>query len=967
MTYMSRRFLTPVLIAIAALASHPFQANAEESMQALTDRVFRLAEKQYAQLDAGLGEGRCPRTLDADGRLVTSDIGWWCSGFFPGSLWYIYEYTGNETIHALARKHTLKLEPLLEMDTDHDLGFMIDCSYGNALRITSDTASYRGVLLKAADKLAGRFNPAVGAIRSWDGEWTKRWDYPVIIDNMMNLQLLMDAYRINGKENLKEVATKHANTTANNHFRSDYSCWHLVDYSSADGSVKGKMTHQGHSDDSMWARGEAWAFYGFLMMYLKTGDEQYYMKATYIADLLLRTLPENGIPYWDFSCPDSYRDASAAAVMASAFIQIYEVSGRKAYLDMAVRQLRTLAGKEYLAKAGTNGGFLLKHSVGNLPGKSEIDVPLTYADYFFLEALARYRRATKHPRLFMDDREFASLKSQIGSNSNPALGLIHAQIMKDAGSFPSEPIVWELDESGKRILGKSRTALKQIFSDAYAYRFTGDGRYLQHAVNVIEQICAMPNWNGWHYLDVAELAAAAGIAYDWLYDGLPDRTRKKLVETLREYAFLEAFDFNKAWFYDRHHNWNQVCNGGLSIAALATREETGVIAGNIIRNAVRSGHRSIAEIYAPDGCYAEGPGYWTYGNSYQVLMNSGFDSALGDDFGLSRIKGFDRAADYVVSCYGATHRLFNYYDNSLKETPFMPVWYFAQRFDKPWLLADELNILERGEYDNGNFKQLPLIAGFAAKIDTRCIRRPAPGYYSGHGNNPIFTVRGDYSSSGTDWYLAVKGGKASNNHGHADAGSFVFDRDGIRWASDPGGASYTKSENTLKAKGGDFWKMNQESLRWTLYPMGNLWHNTLTVNGKLHRVDGKAEISGEYRDSCSTGATVDLGKVLSDDLDRAVRTFRLENGRTLTITDELTAKNDAEITFTLVTEATPTTTEGGIDLTAGDKAARLAAAGADVIYRIVESEDAAAAGLSVINIRYTVKAGTSSSVKVILE
>lgn len=967
MTYMSRRILTFILIAIIVLASHPFQAKAGESMQALTDRVFKLAEKQYSQLEAGLGDGQCPRTLDANGRLVTSDIKWWCSGFFPGSLWFIYEYTGNEAIRDLARKHTLKLEPLLNMDTDHDLGFMIDCSYGNALRITSDTASYRGVLLKAADKLAGRFNPAVGAIRSWDGEWTRKWDYPVIIDNMMNLQLLMDAYRINGKENLKDVATKHANTTMNNHFRSDYSCWHLVDYSSSDGSVRRKMTHQGHSDDSMWARGEAWAFYGFIMMYLKTGDEQYYMKATYVADLLLRTLPENGIPYWDFSCPGSYRDASAAAVMASAFVQIYEVSGRKAYLDMAVKQLRTLAGSEYLAKAGTNGGFLLKHSVGNLPRNSEIDVPLTYADYYFLEALLRYRRATEHPRLFMDEREFTRLKSQVESNSNPALGLIHAQIMKDAGSFPSEPIIWELDESGKRILGKSRTALKQIFSDAYAYRFTGDKRYLKHAENVIEQICDMPNWNGWHFLDVAELAAAAGIAYDWLYRDLPADLRTRLVETLMEYAYLDAFDFNKAWFYDRRHNWNQVCNGGLSIAALATREETGVIAGNIIRNAVRSGHKAIVDIYAPDGCYAEGPAYWTYGNSYQVLMNSGFDSVLDDDFGMSRIKGFDRAADYIVSCYGATHQFFNYYDNGLKECPSMPVWYFAQRFDKPWLLANELNILEQGEYDNGNFKHLPLIALYASKIETENILRPAPGYYSGHGNNPIFTARGDYSSSETDWYLGVKGGKASNNHGHADAGSFVFDRDGVRWASDPGGASYTKSENTLKAQGGDFWKMNQESLRWTLYPMGNRWHNTLTVNGKLHKVDGMATINGEYRDSCSTGATVDLGEVLSDDLDKAVRTFRLENGRVLTITDELKAKNDAEITFTLITEAKPTITEGGIDLTSGDGKARLSAAGADVSYIIVDSDEARVSGLSVINICYSIKAGSDTSVTVTIE
>lgn len=950
------------IIIAALLTLLPLQARSEESMEELTGRVFSLAEKQYLMLDTAVGDGKMPRTVDGNGTLVSSDIRWWCSGFFPGSLWYIYEYSGDESVRAAAEKRTKALKPLLEMKTDHDIGFMIGCSYGNALRITGDTAAYRAVVLKAADKLAERFNPMVGAIRSWDGEWTKKWDYPVIIDNMMNLGLLMDAYDINGKENLKDVAVRHAVTTMNNHFRTDYSCWHLVNYNSADGSVINKQTHQGHSDGSLWARGQAWALYGYIMMYRKTGNEQFYMRADYIARLLLRILPEDGIPWWDFDCPDTYKDASAAAIMASAFIQMYEVSGFRPFMDMACRQIRTLAGPEYLATDGTNGGFLLKHSVGNLPGKSEIDAPLSYADYYFLEALMRYRKATGHPRLYLDERQFAALKGQIEKGCNPALSKMHDFIMKEAGELPSDPIEWVLDQSGKRILGKSRAALRRIMNDAYAYRFTGESKYLDHASRTIDEICSMPDWNGWHFLDIAEMSAAAGLAYDWLYHDLTPSRREMLERTIRDYALLEAFDFSKAWFYDRHHNWNQVCNGGLTIAALATREVNGVICGNIIRNAVKSSHNAISQIYAPDGCYAEGPVYWTYGNGYQVLLNDGLRSATGDGFGLDRIKGFDKAGDFVVSCYGSAHKLFSYSDNGPNERPASPVWYFAWRFGKPYLAVKEIEFLEKGNYHDGNCNVLPVLAAYVSRIDTQNIEVPSSTMYSGNGANPIVCFMGDRSGGESDWYLGIKGGRASNNHGHADAGSFVFDRDGVRWAMDPGGVLYTDAENELRAKGGDLWKMTQESLRWTIFPLSNEWHNTITVNGHLHNVDGKATISGEFCGADGAGATVDMGSVLSKDLKSATRTFYLDSGRDLHITDRLKAGSNSSATFTLVTEAVAEITADGVTLSLDGRKAFLSAKGANVSYRIVDSPEAASKGYTVLKADYKVSAGRESEV-----
>ena len=956
---MLKKIIFTVVAALMAL-----DLCAEESMEALTQRVFSLARAQYRLMDSGLDEGRCPKTMNQDGNLVTSDIRWWCSGFYPGSLWYIYENTGDEAFREMAQKRTLALAPLLEMKTDHDIGFMIGCSFGNALRLTADTTLYRSVLLKAADKLAGRFNPQVGAIRSWDFGSRHGWDFPVIIDNMMNLELLMDAYGINGREELKDVAVKHAYTTLNHHFRTDYSCYHVVDYDSTDGSVRRRQTHQGHDDESMWARGEAWAFYGFLMMYLKTGDEQFYMRADYIAKLLIRSLPEDGIPFWDFSCPGSYRDASAAAIMASAFIQMYEISGDRKFLDIACRQLRTLASSEYLAEVGTNGGFLLKHCVGNLPNNSEVDVPLSYADYYFLEALQRYSRAFSHPRLFADRKTFESIKQKVNDGTNSLLVKVHNVIMDEADNLPETPIVWALDDSGKRILGKSRTALRRLCDYSYAYRFTGDSVYLDKALRTLDQVCSMPDWNGWHFLDIAEMAAASGIAYDWLYDVLPPEMKTRIEETLMCHAFLEAYDFNKAWFYDRHHNWNQVCNGGLVIAALATREASGVIAGNVIRNAVRSGHRYISKIYAPDGCYAEGPSYWTYGNGYQVLLNGGLDSALGDDLGLSRMKGFDRAGDYIFNSYGAGLKFFNYSDNASTGRPSMPLWYFASRFDKPYLLANEVKMLDAGSYRDGNCSILALLTPYIAGIDPEKTNAGGIRMYAAEGDNPIVIFRGEGTSPESDWFLGIKGGKASNNHGHADSGSFVFDSFGQRWVSDPGSASYTKSENELRAKGGDFWKMHQESLRWTVYPLGNRWHSTLTAGGHLHNVDGRATVSDSFCNDSGCGATVNLTETLSADMESAVRTFLLDKDGVLTITDELKAKDRCSVTFTLATEAEVRLTDKGAILSAGGREKEISCKGAKCRWSLECPEEAVGTNMKYLRLDYSVPARKSTSISV---
>lgn len=376
-----------------ALATLLWGCERQESMPDVAERVFTRAAQQCEYLVAQLDTNRTPRSFNGE-KLITAKAHWWCSGFFPGTLWMVYEYTGDETLRALAELETAKVEPIKFVTNDHDVGFQINCSFGHQYRLTGDVHA-REVMHTAAHSLATRFNPTIGCIRSWDFQLRgSSWQFPVIIDNMMNLELLMKVAELENEPELADIAVAHANTTMKNHYRPDFTTFHLVDYNPEDGSVNGKQTVQGYADDSAWARGQAWSLYGFTMMYRFTRDAAYVERAVSVADMLLSRLPEDGIPYWDFDSPeipDDYRDASAAAIMASAFVELAGyVQDGSAYLCMAERQLRTLSSAEYLAEPGTNGGFILKHSVGNLPGDSEVDVPLTYADYYFIEALSKF-------------------------------------------------------------------------------------------------------------------------------------------------------------------------------------------------------------------------------------------------------------------------------------------------------------------------------------------------------------------------------------------------------------------------------------------------------------------------------------------------------------------------------------------------------------------------------------------------
>ena len=316
----------------------------------------------------------------------------WTSGFFAGNLWQLYRLTGDSKYKEQAQKWTPFSKKESINSNSHDVGFKVFCSLGEALKVEKKK-EYEAVIIKGAETLCTRFNPQVGSIRSWDFN-KEIWDYPVIIDNMMNLELLFEASKLSGNPKYRDIAIKHANTTLKNQFREDNSCYHVIDYNPNTGEVRKKTTLQGYSDDSVWARGQGWAVYGFTMSYRYTKDPAYLKQAEATAKFFMtnKNLPEDKIPYWDFkdpAIPNSPRDVSAAMVMASALYELYGYTKNQTYLAFADKMMASVQNNTYILDHKIKAPFLFDHSTGNWPKHDEIDEPIIYADYYFLEALLR--------------------------------------------------------------------------------------------------------------------------------------------------------------------------------------------------------------------------------------------------------------------------------------------------------------------------------------------------------------------------------------------------------------------------------------------------------------------------------------------------------------------------------------------------------------------------------------------------
>ena len=377
-----------------------------KSKQTKLDETFNVNKQleycvgqSFKALKLISADGDIPRNIDSNAkewRYV--DYKDWTSGFWPGELWYLYEFTRNEDIKQDADKFTSYLKPLsVTPALDHDLGFQVFNSYGNGYRLTHEDA-YKEVILKTADTLATLFNPNVGTILSWPRE-VPNMEWPqhnTIMDNMINLELLFWASKNGGDKSLYNMAVSHADVTMKNHFRPDYTSYHVVVYDKETGEKIKGVTHQGYSDDSMWARGQSWAIYGYTMVYRETKDPKYLDFVKKVTQVYLDRLPKDLIPYWDFNdpgIPNAPRDASAAVIVASALLElsryIKDAELAKEYQQKAEKILIELS--ENYQSHDENSACLL-HSTGHKPAESEIDYSIIYADYYYVEALMKYKK-----------------------------------------------------------------------------------------------------------------------------------------------------------------------------------------------------------------------------------------------------------------------------------------------------------------------------------------------------------------------------------------------------------------------------------------------------------------------------------------------------------------------------------------------------------------------------------------------
>lgn len=390
--------LCPLLFAATVVTS----AAGSPASDFINENVAHAANQYRGHLDTidSIGHFLNPRTTLPDGNIWYVPVDDWCSGFFPGSLWYLGELTGNQDWSRRAADYTETLDSAQYLTWHHDVGFIIGSSYLNGYRL-GGKEQYAPVVVNAAKSLATRFRPGAGVIQSWnvDKGWQSErgWACPVIIDNMMNLEIMFEATRLTGDSTFYDIAVSHANTTMAHHFRPDFSCYHVVDYDPATGDVRHRQTAQGYADESSWARGQAWALYGYTMCYRYTGDPNYIYQAIKVCDMIFNTpsMPDDLVPYWDYNAPNipsEPRDASAAACTASALYELSTYLPGRGYKELADKVVASLSSPAYRAATGENNHFLLMHSVGSIPHGHEIDVPINYADYYYLEALLRKKK-----------------------------------------------------------------------------------------------------------------------------------------------------------------------------------------------------------------------------------------------------------------------------------------------------------------------------------------------------------------------------------------------------------------------------------------------------------------------------------------------------------------------------------------------------------------------------------------------
>lgn len=520
---------------------------------------------------------------------------------------------------------------------------------------------------------------------------------------------------------------------------------------------------------------------------------------------------------------------------------------------------------------------------------------------FFAQAqtdhLAAVKSVRSHPRLLLEAGGEKAIAQAIARD--PLARKLHQAILDEGDRMLTQP-VQERIQIGRRLLSVSREALRRLFFWSYAYRLTGDAKYARRSEQEMLAIAAFRDWNPSHFLDVGEMTMAMAIGYDWLYDQLPETSRLTIRTAIRQKGIDASLVKGQNNWLKVTNNWNQVCNAGMVYGAMATYEDDPATARSIINRALESVTLPMGD-YAPDGAYPEGYGYWGYGTTFNVLLISALENLFGSSFGLAEKPGFLSTATYLINMVGPSGLPFNYSDAGTRSDIQPALFWFAQRQKIPSLLWLDRQLLQNGKMsETVKERTLPAAMLWLGNTNLSNMEPPKATSWSGQGKNPVALMRTSWTDPNAV-FVGIKGGSPSVSHAHMDAGSFVMDADGVRWAMDFGMQNY----ESLESKKVDLWNMRQNSQRWQVFRYNNRVHNTLTVNDSLQRVGGKAPLTSFSESANFTNARFDLSELYASQLVKANRGIALVEKASVLVRDEVeAAAQPATVRWTMLTPAT---------------------------------------------------------------
>ena len=502
-----------------------------------------------------------------------------------------------------------------------------------------------------------------------------------------------------------------------------------------------------------------------------------------------------------------------------------------------------------------------------------------------------------HPRILLLEGEEQQIKDLI--KADKTWQKMHSAILQECNKIIGLPPV-ERIQIGRRLLDKSREALRRIFYLSYAYRMTGDEKYFTRAEKEMLAVSAFSDWNPTHFLDVAEMTMGVAIGYDWLYNKLSETSRKTISDAILNKGINPSYNTEYNWFLTATHNWNQVCNAGMTYGALAIQDEYPELAQKTINRAFETIHLSM-EDYKPDGAYPEGYGYWGYGTSFNVMFLSAVEKALKTDNGLTQTPGFLQTAGFLEHMLAPSGLCFNWGDCGLGGSLNPAMFWFAEKTNDPSLLWSENKFLQSDDFSKFTDERLlPALMIWGKNIPLDQIKEPASKVWLGQGRNPVFMMRNSWTDPNTI-YVGFKAGSPSVNHGHMDIGSFIMEAEGVRWAHDFGLQNY----ESLESKGMSIFGRTQDAQRWTIFRLNNYAHNTLTVNNELQRFEGYAKIDRHSTETNFPFAISDISTVYNGQLKKATRGVGIVNEKYVVVRDELeTLDKTTKVHWNMATLAT---------------------------------------------------------------